>query len=124
MMIPDLSLEYAGCIHLNPNDLPVKTIQLFCFSNDQLSQQVERGTYDLDACLTLLRLYSFSPEHVNVNVISKILIKAMLQLPSPDFALMLNMIPERLQASDWVMLDCLVEKLDRFSLLSKFCSQP
>ncbi|KAK9810693.1 hypothetical protein WJX73_010933 [Symbiochloris irregularis] len=60
-------------------------------------EQVEHGTYDLDACLTLLRLYSFSPEHVNINVISKILIKAMLQLPSPDFALMLNMIPERLQ---------------------------
>lgn len=60
---------------------------------------MERGTYDLDACLTLLRLYSFSPEHVNVRIMSKILIKAMLQLPSPDFALMLHLIPERLQVA-------------------------
>ena len=58
---------------------------------------VDKGTYDLEACLTLLRLYSFSPEHVNVKIISKILIKAMPQLPSPDFALMLHLIPERLQ---------------------------
>ena len=55
--------------------------------------------YSLDSCLTLLRLYSFSPDRVNVKCLSVMLIKAMLQLPSNDISLMLHMIPERLQAS-------------------------
>lgn len=59
--------------------------------------QVDKGQYDLDTSLSLLRQYSFSPEHVNIKIISKILITAMLQLPSPDFALMLHLIPERSQ---------------------------
>ena len=79
--------------------------------------KVDKGTYDLNSCLTLLRLYSFSPEHVNIKVIGKILIKAMLRLPSPDFALMLHLIPERQQVDP--QRDKLMSEIVRWACITK-----
>ena len=59
--------------------------------------QVTNGTYDLETCLALLRLYNFDPDTVNVGLLAAILLKAMTQLPEPDFHLLLHLIPERCQ---------------------------
>ncbi len=55
------------------------------------------GTYDLETCLALLRLYNFDPDTVNVGLLAAVLLKAMTQLPEPDFHLLLHLIPERCQ---------------------------
>jgi len=62
-----------------------------------LAAQVTNGTYDLETCLALLRLYNFDPDTVNVGLLAAVLLKAMTQLPEPDFHLLLHLIPERCQ---------------------------
>ncbi len=47
-----------------------------------LSVQVANRTFNLDANVTLLRFYQFMPASVKPQVIAKILIKAIMQLPS------------------------------------------
>ena len=59
--------------------------------------QVTNGTYDLETSLALLRLYNFDPDTVNVGLLAAVLLKAMTQLPEPDFHLLLHLIPERCQ---------------------------
>lgn len=44
--------------------------------------QVANRTFSLDANVTLLRFYQFMPASVKPQVIAKILIKAIMQLPS------------------------------------------
>uniref|UniRef100_M8BVJ3 Eukaryotic translation initiation factor 3 subunit K n=1 Tax=Aegilops tauschii TaxID=37682 RepID=M8BVJ3_AEGTA len=65
------------------NDLEV-------FVNDQVSSK----TYNLDANLSLLRLYQFEPERLSVQIVARILIKALMAMPAPDFSLCLFLIPE------------------------------
>ncbi|CAI5466716.1 unnamed protein product [Closterium sp. Yama58-4] len=60
-----------------------------------VDDQIANGTYDLDANITLLRLYMFEPARVNVRKISGVLIKAMMALPRTDVTLCLCLIPER-----------------------------
>ncbi|KAL5219059.1 hypothetical protein ABZP36_019743 [Zizania latifolia] len=66
------------------------------FVNDQVSNQ----TYNLDANLSLLRLYQFEPERLSVQIVSRILIKALMAMPGPDFSLCLFLIPEQVQMEE------------------------
>lgn len=59
--------------------------------------QVSSITFSLDANLALLRFYQFSPASAKTGVIVKVLLKAVMQLPSPDFKACVHLIPERLQ---------------------------
>eukprot|EP00475_Leptophrys_vorax_P041765 TRINITY_DN78820_c0_g1_i1.p2 TRINITY_DN78820_c0_g1~~TRINITY_DN78820_c0_g1_i1.p2 ORF type:complete len:222 (-),score=1.24 TRINITY_DN78820_c0_g1_i1:140-805(-) len=65
-----------------------------------VDEQIASRTYDLDANLTLLRLYMFEPARVNVSKISRILTKAMMALPRTDVTLCLCLIPERYQIEE------------------------
>ncbi|KAL2649529.1 hypothetical protein R1flu_017657 [Riccia fluitans] len=65
-----------------------------------VQEQVAEKTYSLDANLCLLRLYQFEPARLNVHVITRILVKALMALPSPDFNLCMFLIPERLQMEE------------------------
>ncbi|RID50551.1 hypothetical protein BRARA_H01275 [Brassica rapa] len=71
----------------NPEILP----DLENYVNEQVTSQ----TYSLDANLCLLRLYQFEPERMNTHVVARILIKALMAMPAPDFSLCLFLIPER-----------------------------
>lgn len=55
--------------------------------------------YSLPANLALLRLYVTQPEKANPQLLSKVLVKAMMRLPNTDFATMLHLVPERLQVT-------------------------
>lgn len=65
-----------------------------------MDEQVSKGTYSMDSNLALLRLYQFYPDRVKPTVLSKILIKALMRLPEPDFLLCTHLVPERLQLED------------------------
>ncbi|KAH0871577.1 hypothetical protein HID58_078599 [Brassica napus] len=71
----------------NPEILP----DLENYVNEQVTSQ----TYSLDSNLCLLRLYQFEPERMNTHVVARILIKALMAMPTPDFSLCLFLIPER-----------------------------
>ncbi|KAL2936489.1 Eukaryotic translation initiation factor 3 subunit K [Bienertia sinuspersici] len=65
-----------------------------------VNEQVMSGSYSLDANLCLLRLYQFEPERMSTQIIARILIKALMAMPAPDFSLCLFLIPERVQMEE------------------------
>ncbi|KAM1155885.1 hypothetical protein ACFX2B_026466 [Malus domestica] len=71
----------------NPDILP----DLENYVNERVSSQ----TYSLDANLCLLRLYQFEPDRMSTQIVARILVKALMTMPSPDFSLCLFLIPER-----------------------------
>lgn len=71
----------------NPDILP----QLEAY----VAAQCAQSTYDLDCNLAVLKLYQFHPDTTNVAVVSKILLKAMMSLPSTDYITCTYLIPER-----------------------------
>ncbi|GAB4838074.1 Eukaryotic translation initiation factor 3 subunit K [Ancistrocladus abbreviatus] len=76
----------------NPDILP----DLENYVNEQVMSQ----TYNLDANLCLLRLYQFEPERMSTQIVARILVKALMAMPAPDFSLCLFLIPERVQMED------------------------
>ncbi|KAK9099597.1 hypothetical protein Syun_026642 [Stephania yunnanensis] len=76
----------------NPDILP----DLENYVNEQVSSQ----TYSLNANLCLLRLYQFEPERMSTQIVSRILVKALMAMPAPDFSLCLFLIPERVQMEE------------------------
>lgn len=76
----------------NPDILP----DLENYVNEQVSSQ----TYSLDANLCLLRLYQFEPDRMSTQIVARILVKALMAMPAPDFSLCLFLIPERVQMED------------------------
>ncbi|KAF4357517.1 hypothetical protein F8388_002415 [Cannabis sativa] len=65
-----------------------------------VNEQVSSQTYSLDANLCLLRLYQFEPERMSSQIVARILVKALMAMPSPDFGLCLFLIPERVQMEE------------------------
>ncbi|XP_076913419.1 eukaryotic translation initiation factor 3 subunit K-like isoform X2 [Bidens hawaiensis] len=65
-----------------------------------LQNYVNEQTYSLDANLCLLRLYQFEPERMSTQIVARILIKALMAMPAPDFSLCLFLIPERVQMDE------------------------
>jgi translation initiation factor 3 subunit K len=51
--------------------------------------------YDLDANLAVLKLYQFHPEQLKVPTVAKILVKALMNLPSTDYLACTYLLPER-----------------------------
>ncbi|XP_021665191.2 eukaryotic translation initiation factor 3 subunit K isoform X1 [Hevea brasiliensis] len=76
----------------NPDILP----DLENYVNEQVSSE----TYSLDANLCLLRLYQFEPERLSTQIVARILVKALMAMPAPDFSLCLFLIPERVQMEE------------------------
>ncbi|CAI9765988.1 unnamed protein product [Fraxinus pennsylvanica] len=76
----------------NPDILP----DLENYVNEQVSSQ----TYSLSANLCLLRLYQFEPDRMSTQIVARILIKALMAMPAPDFSLCLFLIPERVQMEE------------------------
>ncbi|CAH9077081.1 unnamed protein product [Cuscuta europaea] len=65
-----------------------------------VNEQVSSKTYNLDANLCLLRLYQFEPERMSTQIVARILVKALMAMPAPDFSLCLFLIPERVQMEE------------------------
>lgn len=80
-----------------------------------LHSQVQNDWYDCEINLAILKLYQFHPDQdtVDIDVLIKVLIKAIMNLPEPDFQLALYLIPEPYQSMEEVQdLARLVEKLE------------
>lgn len=65
-----------------------------------VSYQVSHRFCDPDVNMAVLKLYQFFPDKYNASVVSKILIKALMNMPSTDFLCSLYLIPERRQVDE------------------------
>eukprot|EP00029_Vermamoeba_vermiformis_P013750 TRINITY_DN8677_c0_g1_i1.p1 TRINITY_DN8677_c0_g1~~TRINITY_DN8677_c0_g1_i1.p1 ORF type:complete len:210 (+),score=69.57 TRINITY_DN8677_c0_g1_i1:23-652(+) len=65
-----------------------------------VQEQVDKKTYNLEANMALLKLYQFHTEKANVKIISQILIKALMNMPSTDFLLASYLISEKNHAEE------------------------
>ncbi|KAJ8505127.1 hypothetical protein OPV22_006013 [Ensete ventricosum] len=84
-------------VAVNPYNPDILT-DLENYVNEQVSSQ----TYSLDANLCLLRLYQFEPGRMSVPIVVRILIKALMAMPAPDFSLCLFLIPEQVQMEEQI----------------------
>ena len=62
--------------------------------------QVSHQFCDSSTNLAVLKLYQFYPDKYNPSTVSKILIKALMNLPSTDFLCALYLIPDRKQVDE------------------------
>lgn len=80
---------------------------------DFVNYQVEHEFVDAEANLAVLKLYQFYPEKYNSVIVTKILIKALMSLPSTDFLCALYLIPERRQVDEPIpVISCLASLLE------------
>ncbi|CAL9093910.1 unnamed protein product [Musa textilis] len=84
-------------VAVNPYNPDILT-DLENYVNEQVSSQ----TYSLDANLCLLRLYQFEPGRISIPIVVRILIKALMAMPAPDFSLCLFLIPEQVQMEEQI----------------------
>eukprot|EP01064_Diplonema_japonicum_P036583 TRINITY_DN826_c7_g1_i1.p1 TRINITY_DN826_c7_g1~~TRINITY_DN826_c7_g1_i1.p1 ORF type:complete len:212 (+),score=53.21 TRINITY_DN826_c7_g1_i1:41-676(+) len=62
---------------------------------EYVTQQINDETYDMEANLALLKIYQFFPDEANADIILKLLLKALSEMPSNAFVLSTYLIPER-----------------------------
>jgi translation initiation factor 3 subunit K len=55
--------------------------------------QAESHHYDFEANLTLMKLYQFEPHRAVARVAVQILLKALVNMPKPDFSLLKSVLP-------------------------------
>jgi translation initiation factor 3 subunit K len=67
---------------------------------EYVNYQVSAQRCDAETNLAVLKLYQFYPAHYNASTVAKILIKALMTLPSTDFLCALYLIPERRQVDE------------------------
>jgi len=67
-----------------------------------VEEQVSKNAYSLEVNLAVLRLYHIAPSTAKPAIVVKILLKAMMQLPNPDFKSCVHLLSERLQTEDKV----------------------
>lgn len=68
-----------NCYRYNPDNL----VKL----EKYVELQAQENTYDLEANLSVLRLYQFGPTLYRSNIVNLILLKALTALPHTDFVL-------------------------------------
>ncbi|KAK4774905.1 hypothetical protein SAY86_009840 [Trapa natans] len=91
----EASYTVEQLVALNPYNPDILS-DLENYVNEQVSSQI----YSLDANLCLLRHYQFEPDRMSIQIVSHILIKALMAMPAPDFSLCLFLIPERVQTEE------------------------
>eukprot|EP00960_Hanusia_phi_P070944 767435-Hanusia_phi.AAC.4 len=77
-----------------------------------VDEQIKGGYTDLDANLALLRFYQYNPATANSEVICKILVKALMQMPGTDFMLCMYLVPGAAKDQKIEILKQLSDKLE------------
>jgi hypothetical protein len=70
-------------------------LSLPCF----LTQIAGASEFSLDVATTVLRCYQLQPTSANKELIAKTLLRALMQLPRPDYKICIHLLPERLVVS-------------------------
>lgn len=80
----------------------------FChsFSLVCVTQISGASEFSLDVATTVLRCYQLQPTSANKELIAKTLLRALMQLPRPDYKICIHLLPERLVVS-WQQAGCM-----------------
>jgi len=78
----------------NPKNLPIL--------ENSVDQQLADGSCCLEANLAVLNLYQFNPDSYNIVYVKKILLKALMSLPHPDFSLARCLLTEEQQSHEGI----------------------
>lgn len=79
MLKEEITTKLKGIERYNPDHIDILT--------EYLDQQCKNNEYDLEANSAILKLYQFNPGLFKSEVVEKILLKALTNLPHPDFIL-------------------------------------
>lgn len=90
-MADEKAVEMAALIAANLYDT-----QILPDLEDYVNFQAKTGTYDFDANRHLLKLYLFAPDTIKIEVVHKLLVKALMNLPETDFLSCICMLPLKL----------------------------
>jgi len=91
--MPTPSVEIRGAERYQPDKLP----QL---EKNVEEQVINAAGYSLSVNLAVLRLYQLQPADAKKDIIAKILLKALMQLPKSDYKICIQVLPERLQVEE------------------------
>jgi hypothetical protein len=64
-----------------------------------VTQIAGASEFSLDVATTVLRCYQLQPSSANKELIAKTLLRALMQLPRPDYKICIHLLPERLVVS-------------------------
>jgi len=104
----DLNLE--GVNRYNPGNVPAL--------ETSVNEQCTNDTYNLNANLALLKFYQFNPDACKVNVICKILLKAITRFPDSDLTLCVALLNEQIMDDENVkIIMALSDALETASIL-------
>lgn len=62
--------------------------------------QLQTGSYDADSNRELLKLYAVAPDMIKLDILSRLLVKCLMELPSPDFFTSMYLIAESLHTME------------------------
>lgn len=86
--------------------------------------QIKNGSYDAESNRELLKLYAIAPDMLKPEVLSRLLLKALMELPAPEFTSALYLLPAALQSSlDSVKFLCKLHALLDTCAFKKFWSE-
>ena len=89
-------------IHIEDNLYDeTKLKQLEDYVNKQIS---EEALYDFHSNLYLMKMYSLYPSKAKKNIVIKLLLKAMMNLPESDFTSLVYLIPIRFRMVCFILL--------------------
>jgi len=66
--------------------------------------QIRTSSYDAEANRELLQLYALAPDMLKLDILARLLVKALMQMPSPDFVTSLYLLQENRHALEPVRL--------------------
>ena len=87
-----LSLVSAAHLGSPPRQRPLTLVPVVA-----VVQIINAAPYSLSVNLAVLRLYQLQPSSAKKDLIAKILLKALMQLPHADYKICVQVLPERLQ---------------------------
>ncbi|XP_003389296.1 PREDICTED: eukaryotic translation initiation factor 3 subunit K-like [Amphimedon queenslandica] len=86
----------SGINRYNPNN--IECLEMY------VQFQVENpSVYNLEANLSLMKLYQFNPNHFNVDIVCKMLLKSIMALPKIHLALLISVLPLNQQSNEEVV---------------------
>ena len=85
--------------------------------------QIKNNSYDSESNRELLKLYSVSPDMVKPEILSRLLLKCLMELPSPEFQTALYLLPSPLHSLESVKFLCKLHALLDTCAFKKFWSE-
>lgn len=93
-----MRIRYTPHNHCSAGDM-LGALQSSSLTRSSLLQITGTAKYSLDVAAAVFRIYQLQPSAANKDLIAKTLLRALMQLPRPDYRVLIHILPERLVVS-------------------------